>query len=82
MTTTRNQTNKNKNIFDNVVTNKDVTEFVYSDDLFENSQNNKKINKKNWLSNSGLYLYYQNFFNRNIYDLNSLILEIIYDLII
>ena len=76
MTTTRNQTNKNKNIFDNVVTNKDVTEFVYSDDLFENSQNNKKINIKNWLSNSGLYLYYQNFFNRNIYDLNSLINDI------
>ena len=76
MTTTRNQTNKNKNIFDNVVTNKDVTEFVYSDDLLENSQNNKKINIKNWLSNSGLYLYYQNFFNRNIYDLNSLINDI------
>ena len=76
LTTTRNQTNKNKNIFDNVVTNKDVTEFVYSDDLFENSQNNKKINIKNWLSNSGLYLYYQNFFNRNIYDLNSLINDV------
>ena len=76
LTTTRNQTHKNKNIFYNIVTNKDVTEFVYSDDLFENSPNNKKINIKNWLSNSGLYLYYQNFCNKNIYDLNSLINDV------
>ena len=38
--------------------------------------NNKKINIKNWLSNSGLYSYYQNFYNKNIYDLNSLINDI------
>ena len=73
LTTTRNQTNKNKDIFDNIITNKDVTEFVYSDDLLDNSPNNKKINIKNWLCNSGLYSYYQNFYNKNIYDLNSLI---------
>ena len=74
LTTTRNQTNKNKDIFENnIIMNKDVTEFVYSDDLLDNCPNNKKINIKNWLNNSGLYSYYQNFYNKNIYDLNSLI---------
>ena len=73
LTTTRNQTNKNKDVFDNIIINKDVTEFVYSDELFENCPNNKKINIKNWLSNSGLFSYYQNFYDKNIYDLNSLI---------
>ena len=77
LTTTRNQTNKNKDIFENnIIMNKDVTEFVYSDDLLDSSPNNKKMNIKKWLSNSGLYLYYQNFYNKNIYDLNSLINDI------
>ena len=76
LTTTRNQTNKNKEVFDNVIMNKGVTEFVYSDDLLENCPGNKKINIKNWLSNSGLYLYYQNFYDKKIFDLNSLINDI------
>ena len=76
LSTTRNQSNKYKNILDNVIVNKDVTEFIYSDDLLENCPSNKKINIKNWLSNSGLYSYYQNFYNKNIYDLKSLINDI------
>ena len=73
LSTTRNQTNKYKEILNNIVVNNEVTEFVYSDDIIDNNPNNKKVNIKNWLSNSGLYSYYQNFYNKNIYDLNSLI---------
>ena len=71
LSTTRNQTNKYKEILNNIVVNNEVTEFVYSDDIIDNSPNNKKVNIKNWLSNSGLYSYYQNFYNKNIYDLKK-----------
>ena len=76
LSTTRNQSDKYKDNIENIIVNKDVTEFIYSDDLIENSSNNKKINIKKWLQNSGLYSYYQNFYNKNIYDLKSLINEI------
>ena len=76
LSTTRNQSDKYKDNIENIIVNKDVTEFIYSDDLIENSPNNKKINIKKWLQNSGLYSYYQNFYNKNIYDLKSLINEI------
>ena len=76
LSTTKHQTDKYKDNLENIIVNKDVTEFIYSDDLFENSPNNKKINIKKWLNNSGLFSYFQNFYNKNIYDLKSLINEI------
>lgn len=76
LSTTRNQSDKYKDNIENIIVNKDVTEFVYSDDLLENCPNNKKINIKKWLNNLGLYSYFQNFYNKNIYDLKSLINEI------
>lgn len=68
---TRNQTNRGKNKI-NVIINKDVTEFIYYDDLTEN----KDINLNKWLTEINLSNYYPNFYNNNIFDINDLIDEI------
>jgi hypothetical protein len=57
------------NIKTNIITNKDVTEFVYTEDLTENNQNK---NIKKMLADIGLSCYYCNFFENNINDLNEL----------
>ena len=75
LSTTRNQTDKYKDNLENIIVNKDVTEFIYSDDLFDNFPQ-KKISIKNWLNNLGLFTYSQNFYSKNIFDLNSLINKI------
>ncbi len=57
------------NVKTNIITNKDVTEFVYTEDLTENNQNK---NIKKMLADIGLSCYYSNFFENNINDLNEL----------
>ena len=57
------------NIKANIINNKDVTEFVYTEDLTENNQNK---NIKKMLSDIGLSCYYSNFYENNINDLVDL----------
>jgi hypothetical protein len=57
------------NIKTNIITNKDVTEFIYTEDLTENNQN-KTIKKM--LSDIGLSCYYSNFFENNINEIVEL----------
>ena len=57
------------NIKANIINNKDVTEFVYTEDLTENNQNK---NIKKILSDIGLSCYYSNFYENNINDLVDL----------
>lgn len=57
------------NIKANIITNKDVTEFLYTEDLTENNQN-KTIKKI--LSDIGLPCYFSNFYENNINDLAEL----------
>ena len=76
---TKNQTNKlrDKDKYrGNIIINKDVTEFLYSEDLTDNYQNNKNINLKKWLTDINLSCYYNNFYENNISDLNELIDDI------
>ena len=71
---TQNQSNKNKEKA-NIIINKDVTEFLYSDDLVEGNFQNKDIYLRKWLSDINLISYTNNFFENNIYNTNDLINE-------
>ena len=72
--TTQNLTNKNKDN-PNVVINKDVTEFLYSEDLLEDKYQYKNMDIKNWLADINLSLYSQNFYENKIYYITELINE-------
>jgi hypothetical protein len=73
--TTQNQTNKCKDNNTNIIYNKDVAEFLYSDDLIEGNSKNKDINIKKWLNDINLSIYFQNFYDNNIYNINELIIK-------
>ena len=75
LSSTRNQTNKYKDNLENIIVNKDVTEFIYSDDLLDDFSH-KKVSIKNWLTNLGLISYSQNFYSKNIFEINALINDI------
>ena len=62
--------NRNKT---NIVINKDVTEFLYSEDLIENNTEYNDSNLKQWLTNIDLITYCGNFFENNIYNIDELI---------
>ena len=71
---TQNQSNKYKEKA-NIIINKGVTEFLYSDDLVEGNFQNKDIYLRKWLSDINLICYSNNFFENNIYNTNDLINE-------
>lgn len=70
--TTQHQTNKEKEKA-NIIINKDVTEFLYTDDINEGTSQGKEINLKKWLSDINLSPYYQNFYENNIHNINELV---------
>ena len=70
--TTQHQTNKEKEKA-NIIINKDVTEFLYTDDINEGTSQGKGINLKKWLSDINLSPYYQNFYENNINNINELV---------
>ena len=70
--TTQHQTNKEKEKA-NIIINKDVTEFLYTDDINEGNSQGKEINLKKWLSDINLSPYYQNFYENNIHNINELV---------
>ena len=70
--TTQHQTNKEKEKA-NIIINKDVTEFLYTDDINEGTSQGKEINLKKWLSDINLSPYYQNFYENNINNINELV---------
>jgi len=70
--TTQNQTNKCKDNT-NIIINKDVTEFLYSEDLIEGNYKYKDTNLKKWLSDINLSIYSQNFYDNNVFNVNELI---------
>ena len=75
--TTKYQTNKckdkDKDNSTNVIVNKDVTEFLYFEDLIESNNKYQDTNIKIWLSDMNLSIYYQNFYENNIFNVNELI---------
>ena len=78
---TQNQTNKKKNFLEKKnISPKYISEFKNESLINTNSTNNivQKINKnitffKNWLSSINLPLYYENFINNDIYNIDQLI---------
>ena len=73
--TTHSQNNKYKEYKDkqNECIDKEVTEFLYSEDLIEGNYKYKYINLKKWLLNINLGSYSQKFYENNIYNINELI---------
>ena len=73
--TTHSQNNKYKEYKDkqNECIDKEVTEFLYSEDLIEGNYKYKDINLKKWLLNINLGSYSQKFYENNIYNINELI---------
>ena len=69
--TTQYQTNKDKEKT-NIIINKDVTEFLYTEDMIEGIPQIKEENLRKWLADINLSFYYQNFYEANIY-INELI---------
>ena len=73
MLSTHNQTVKKEK--SKINTNKNVSEFIYNDDLYY-SVSDSFQNLKNWLIGIELPFYYKNFINKNIFDINDLINEV------
>ena len=72
MASTNIQTNKNGN--SNIDINSNVKEFIYTEE--QTNTETKNLEKlKNWLDSIQLSLYYDNFVNNNITDINNLIKE-------
>ena len=73
--TTHCQNNKYKEYKDkqNECIDKEVTEFLYSEDLIEGNYKYKDINLKKWLLNINLGSYSQKFYENNIYNINELV---------
>ena len=72
MASTDIQTNKKYN--SNLLINNNVTEFVYTEEQ-SNTDTTNLQKLKNWLDSIQLSIYYNNFLNNNITDINALIKE-------